>query len=306
LLKVSDKNQLTKKHTGLSRRIYLAVFVTILIWSLNYIFAKAALQYIDPMAFNALRYPIAAAIVVAWWRLKAEPQSLSSRELLVILAIGLWGYGVYQIFFIVGLGFTTAGNSALIGATAPLWTAVIGMCMGKDHLTSLGWVGIVLALAGVSAVIMGGQAHISINPHQTLGDLLTLMATLVWASFTVFSKTPLARHSYARFVAIGVSAGAILLLIVGWPSLGKVQWMSLPWWVYLVILFSGALSNAAAYLMWANAVAKIGPARTAIFLNLTPVITLGLGELTLNEPLAPLQVMGASGVLLGVWLTARK
>jgi drug/metabolite transporter (DMT)-like permease len=286
-------------------RVYTAILATITIWSLNYIFVKAALAHIEPMAFNAVRYSIAALIVVGWWRWHERPQAVTRRDFGLMLAVGLWGYGVYQIFFIVGLGFTTAGNSALIGATAPLWTAVIGVLLGRDQLSALGWAGILLALAGVSSVILGGQAHLAINPHQTLGDLLTLGGALVWASFTVWSKIPLSRHSYTEFVALGVSAGAIFLLLSGAPALASTPWFSLPAWVYLVILFSGALSNAAAYLMWANAVAKVGPARTAVFLNLSPVITLGLGVLALSEPMAPVQVVGAMGVLVGVWLTTR-
>lgn len=281
------------------------MFATILIWSLNYIFAKAALGYLDALAFNALRYPIAAMIVLIWWRWKATPQPLDKRHLIVMLLVGLWGYGVYQILFIQGLHYTTAGNSALFGSTAPLWTAVIGLVLGRERLGKLSWAGIALAFVGVSFVIIGGQAHVSINPGQTLGDLLSLSAALVWASFTVLSKAPLARHSYSQFVAFGVTAGAVLLLISGGPSLFTVRWDLIPWWVYLVIIFSGALSNALAYLVWANAVAKVGSARTAIFLNLTPVITLSLGVLALHEPIAWVQIVGAAGVLLGVWLTAR-
>lgn len=281
------------------------MFATILIWSLNYIFAKAALAYMDSMAFNALRYTVAATIVLAWWRAKETPQPLDKHQLLGMLSVGLWGYGVYQILFIQGLQHTTAGNSALFGSTAPLWTAVIGLLLGRERLAMFSWVGVVLAFVGVSLVIIGGQAHISINPGQTLGDLLSLFAALVWASFTIFSKAPLARHSYTQFVAFGVTAGAVLLMVIGGPTLAAVRWDLIPWWVYLVIIFSGALSNAVAYLVWANAVAKVGAARTAIFLNLTPVITLSLGVLALHEPIAWVQIVGAAGVLLGVWLTTR-
>lgn len=286
-------------------RVYLAMLATILIWAFNYVFAKVALEYIDPMAFNALRYLVAASIVVSWWRWQGESEKLSKCDFWLMLGIGLWGYGLYQIFFIVGLKFTTAGNSALFGATAPLWTALLGLFLGRERLSALSWVGIVLALVGVSTVILGGQAHVSLNPSQILGDLLIIVSTMIWASFTVMSKAPLARHSYTQFVALGISAGAILLLIAGAPALVSLDWAGVPWWVYLVIFFSGALSNAAAYLMWANAVAKVGPARTSIFLNLNPVLTLILGVVTLNEPIVLLQIIGAMAVLLGVWWTTR-
>lgn len=281
------------------------MLATILIWALNYVFAKAALEHIDPMAFNALRYLVAASIVVLWWRWKTEPVKLDQRDFWIIIGVGLWGYGLYQIFFIVGLKFTTAGNSALLGATAPLWTALLSTLLGRERLNALNWIGIGVALLGVGTVILSGQAHVSLNPSQTMGDLLILISTLIWASFTVMSKAPLARFSYTHVVALGISAGAVLLLLAGAPALIFLSWSSVPWWVYLVIFFSGALSNGAAYLMWANAIAKVGPARTSIFLNLNPVLTLVLGVVALNEPLLMMQVAGATAVLLGVWWTTR-
>jgi drug/metabolite transporter (DMT)-like permease len=281
------------------------MLATILIWSANYIVAKAALDHISPMAFNALRYVAAAGVVVAWWRWRERPQPLARRDGLTILGLGLWGYGVYQILFIVGLGHTTAGNSALFGSTSPLWTALIAMLWGRERLNRSGWFGMVLAFVGVSSVILGGRAHVSILPTQTLGDLLSLLAAPVWASFTVFSKDILGRKSYTQVVAGGMIAGAAFLVLAGLPSLLETDWGVVPYWVYPIIFSSGVLSNAVSYLVWANAVARVGPARTAIFLNLVPVLTLGMGALLLGEPIGWLQILGAAGVLYGVWRTTR-
>jgi O-acetylserine/cysteine efflux transporter len=57
--------------------------------------------------------------------------------------------------------------------------------------------------------------------------------------------------------------------------------------------------------VWYASVQRVGSARTAIFSNLTPVIGLTAAWLMLGETLAPVQLVGAAVVVLGISLARR-
>ena len=93
-----------------------------LIWGVNFAVIKVALDTFEPLAFNALRFPIAAFVL--WIGLRSQgPVPLPPREDLPrLILLGFLGNVVYQIFFIIGIDLTLAGNASLMLATVPVWT----------------------------------------------------------------------------------------------------------------------------------------------------------------------------------------
>jgi drug/metabolite transporter (DMT)-like permease len=71
-----------------------------------------------------------------------------------------------------------------------------------------------------------------------------------------------------------------------------------------VVLYQ-ALIGAVAHVWWYRAVEVVGASRAAIFMNLQPVVGLGLAAALLPEPIGPWQIFGGGFVLAGVSLTTR-
>jgi drug/metabolite transporter (DMT)-like permease len=71
------------------------------------------------------------------------------------------------------------------------------------------------------------------------------------------------------------------------------------------VLVYHAVLGAIAHLWWYEAVERVGPSRAAIFLNVTPLVGMGLAALLLAEPIGRWQVAGVVLVLAGVALTTR-
>jgi hypothetical protein len=86
---------------------------------------------------------------------------------------------VFQFLLIAGLQRTTAGNSAILLATAPLLTAGWLALTRREHLGSRRWVGLVIGFVGVAVVVQGGG--IDVTGARLSGDLLALSASGAWA-----------------------------------------------------------------------------------------------------------------------------
>src|SRR2546428_5320591 len=114
-------------------RTDLLLSCMVLVWGVNYIVVKASMREISPLAFNALRFSLAAPIValIAFSRGARRP-SRGDFPRLILLA--LLGNTIYQFGFVEGVARTSAGDAALLFAAVPVQTAVLSHLVGHERL----------------------------------------------------------------------------------------------------------------------------------------------------------------------------
>lgn len=279
----------------------------VFIWGANFVVMKLVFARINPLAFNAVRMSLAAIILLIFLLIREGWQPLARRDWLKLIGLGLLGNMLYQIPFTLGLGLTTPENSSLLIATIPVWSALLVAALRWERVTRRVWVGIILSFMGVVFVSLASPSAggFSSDNGGLWGDLLTLGAAACWAGYTVFSKDLLKRYSPLRVSALALVAGVVGLWAVSLPAVLSAEWGDAPVWVWGAVIYSSALSIALAYVIWAAAVKRVGAARTAIYNNLVPVVTFLIAYFALQQPVAPLQLLGGAVVLAGVWLTVR-
>src|SRR5256885_14794263 len=93
--------------------------VMALVWGVNYIVIKASLREITPLAFNAVRFGLAASVValIAWRSGAVRPPR---ADLVRLALLGVLGNAIYQYGFIEGVAHTRAGNAALMLAAVAI------------------------------------------------------------------------------------------------------------------------------------------------------------------------------------------
>ncbi|MEF8726226.1 MAG: DMT family transporter [Candidatus Bipolaricaulota bacterium] len=284
--------------------VYLLLTLVVFIWGLNFSLVKWAVSEISPLPFNVVRYTIASLVIFTIITVKKGWQSIPPADVVKLVLLGILGHTVYQILFIKGISLTTAGNSSLFLATSPIWTGLLSAVLGKDRLSKKAWFGTIMAFVGVFLVTLGG-GKISIGESGTIGDLLVLLAAFSLSAYTVLSKDLLERYSPLRLTAFTMVIGSIGLWIFAYRPVVEKSWGSVSWGTWGVIVYSALFAVVVGYLVWFTAVKAIGPSRTAVFNNLTPIIAFALAFFLLGEPIAPLQIIGGITVLWGVSLTVR-
>ncbi|MEM8488682.1 MAG: DMT family transporter, partial [Bacteroidota bacterium] len=135
------------------------ILLTVLIWGINFPILKQALEAMHPFVLNVFRFIVSVfglwvmmAIQRKSWKLFywSEMKPYLGR----VVLLGLLGYFFYQVAFIMGIARTTAGNSALIMASTPIWTAMIGMLFGFEKLGKVAWIGLIISMAGTFLVAL--------------------------------------------------------------------------------------------------------------------------------------------------------
>jgi drug/metabolite transporter (DMT)-like permease len=144
----------------------------VILWGGIYPGAKLGLREMPVLSFTYLRILLAMAVL---FLVSGSVQALRPPRSLwyPLLRAGL-AQTVLQLLLIAGLRWTTAGNSAILLATAPLLTAGWLAVTGRAALKSRQWAGLVVGVIGVGLVVQGGG--IGVTWSQLGGDLLALGA----------------------------------------------------------------------------------------------------------------------------------
>lgn len=271
-----------------------------LIWGVNFVVVKFATGLLPPLAFNAARVTLAAAALMIVAALRRTPWP-GRMQTLSLLALGVLGNGIYQMFFIQGLAHTRASDAAILVATTPASIALLGRIRGVERIQRKGWAGILLSVVGVAFV--SGAAALAQSHASLVGDLLILCGTFCWALYTVLLKPHTHTVDGVKLAALTMVGGAIALMLIGWPAVLATDWRAAPRGAWAAMAYSGIGGLVIAYMFWYRGVRVIGPTRTAMYSNLQPIIAVAVAWAVLGEIPTLWQSVGAASIMSGLLLT---
>ena len=224
------------------------------------------------------------------------------HDIVPIILLGLAGHTVYQAMFANGMARSMPANASLLLATSPIWVAILGYALGIERISRLMFAGILLSFSGIMLLVTSG-GKVDLGSSLLFGNLLLLGCAMVWAVYTTGSKPLLARHSPLKLTAWSMVAGTIPLVLISIPDLLRQDWSAVPPVAWGALLYSAVLAAAVGYTIWYSSVQRVGNARTAVYNYLTPIIAILFAWLTLGYALAPMQLLGAAIVLMGLIIT---
>ncbi|MEP6688969.1 MAG: DMT family transporter [Gemmatimonadales bacterium] len=272
-----------------------------LIWGVNFSVTKLAIGQIPALPFTAIRFVLASALLWAILRVTEGPANRPAPEVRRLVVLGVVGNTCYQIAFVLGLARTSATNSSLILATVPTVVAVVAGLLGFERITARMWWGIALGTIGVILVI--ATSGVEFSGGTLAGDLLTVLAVLCWAGYTVGLRTLPEGFSALRVTTVTTIAGTPGLLLVALPGLARLEWGAVPGTAWVAVAYATVLSLVVAYLLWNRSVQAVGGTRTAIYMCVTPLVAIAAAWVMLGEHAQPLQAVGTILIVAGVLLT---
>jgi drug/metabolite transporter (DMT)-like permease len=191
-------------------------------------------------------------------------------------------------------------NAALIIGATPALVAVLSALIGHERIGRLHWAGAGVSLVGIYLVI-GHDA--SFGGSTIRGDLQIVVSVVCWAVYTLGAGRLIQRHSPLYVTGITMTIGGVPYALAMTPRVVAVGWGGVSGWVWATLVLSAMLALCLAYVIWYAAVQRIGPARTAIYSNIVPLVAMAFAAVWLHEAITPQKLFGAAAVLGGVVLT---
>jgi drug/metabolite transporter (DMT)-like permease len=190
----------------------------------------------------------------------------TAEDVPALLAAGLIGFTVNQMFYSWGLHLTTASHSGLIFTITPLFVSGMSQALGHVRLGRLDMLGLALGVMGAGAdhrLAASGAA----GGASVLGDLLTVGAAITWGVWTILAAPILQRRGTLAGTFWITLTGTLGLVPFALPGLLGQDWR-LPWWAFVGVVYAGSAGGALGSLLWYAAVRRLGAARTAIYANM--------------------------------------
>jgi drug/metabolite transporter (DMT)-like permease len=283
--------------------IVLTFFALLSMWSFNYVAGKTSLRYIDGVTLGTFRIQLAALVILPFYFLKRSRTRLRARDIWTLSYLGFF-LCFNQLFFTIGLSFTTSGHSAMILATGPVIILIFAHFLKLESLAAGKLAGMAIACVGV--FVLATEQGLDLRHSSTLaGDLYTLLGTTSFAFFVVLGKKVARQYDSISMNTISFLASSILLLPLTIRQAVHLNWVSVPWIAWAGLFYMSAISSVAAYTLFYWLLRYVEASRAAAVNYLQPLGAVLVGAAFLNEVPTRHLLAGGALILLGVYLAER-
>lgn len=282
-----------------------------LMWAGNAIVGKILVQSSSPVLLNTIRWGVTALILLPFaWRVfgYTSPLWQSSKRFALL---SLLGVGSYNVLLYLALKSSTPINVTLIGASMPIWAIVIGALFYKEQPNIKQIIGAVISLIGVTVVIVRGDLERLIEIEFVAGDLLMVLATILWGAYSWMLSHP--KESTERtwpwsyFLLAQVGFGfcwSLGFAVTEWQL--EYSYFTWSWPTVFMIIYVIIGPSLIAYRCWGLGVSGAGATVATFFTNLIPLFTAILSTLLLQKPPELFQGVAFALILAGIYLSIQK
>lgn len=280
---------------------HLLAVLTIIIWGTTFISTKILLIDFTPIEILFFRFIVglAALMIVYPHRMRV----VNRKHELLFAAAGLCGVTLYYLLENIALTYTMASNVGVICSLAPFFIAIASFLFLKEEPLRINFfLGFVVAMVGISLISFSGASNFQLNP---LGDLLAVIATIIWALYSVLTRK-ISRFGYntlqttRKMFFYGVLFMFPTLFLFDF-KLGLERFANPV--NLLNLLFLGLGASALCFVTWNFAVKVLGPVKTSIYIYMVPVITVVTSVIVLHEKITWLAAIGTVLTLAGLFLS---
>jgi len=274
------------------RPVDLATLVAMgALWGGSYLFIRIGAPALGPLPLMGGRVLLAALVLWAVFRATGRRTELR-RHAGRLLLLGL--INAAFPFTLVAAAELRLGASltAVLGATVPLFGALLSAAFLGERMTAPKAAGLALGLAGVA--VLTGWSPVPLDGAAALAIGATLAASLSYAASGVYVKRALSGIS-APTLALGQQVGAAAWLVV--PALVVLPSAEPTPAALGALAALAVLSTALAFVLFFRLIARVGPTRTQTVTYITPAFGMLWGALFLGERIT-------GGMLAGFALVA--
>ena len=278
-----------------------------LTWGFNFVALKILYKSYDFSVTGLLsaRYILMVPLLLGLLLVMERNLRIEREHWRYLAIFSFFTVGIYQYLFAKAIQLTSAGESALLISSAPIFTFLITTALGHEKFSRRGLMGVIFGFIGIALVIFGGDASANIPKTHILGDLVMIAGAILWASYAIFSKPLLRHYSPLKVTAWAHTLGAILIVPIGWSQAINYDWLHLAPVGWACVLYFAWLAGVYGFVVWYRGVRILGSSKTMIFQYLVPPVALVVAYFVIDEAPSLLQALGVITTLAGVYIASQ-
>lgn len=286
-------------------RPYLLLAVAPLCWAGNIVLARGVIDIIPPVCLAFWRWTVASLLLWPFAHRYAQKDwPLCIRHWKMVVFLSLVGISGFNTLLYIAVHTTTAINGALIQTTMPAIIILISLLAFKEKVTRLQSLGVGLCILGAGVVVLRGRFSTILDLSFAEGDLLMLVAVLLYAIYSAFLNRRPPIHPLS-FLLFTFALGALGLLPLYLAELTYSKVFALSAEVVASVLYVAVFPSIVAFFCWNRGIELIGANRAGLFINLIPVFASILAIIWLGESLRAFHLIGMLLIFGGMVLFNR-
>lgn len=290
---------LERSGDSMKRGIILLVIATTL-WGGNYICGRYLGPALPSTLLNTVRWAISTILLVGIMAANKNklPVLSKCKELAVL---GFFGVFAFSTLNYLGLRQISASEAGMISAGIPVAILVFTPFILKERVQARAWLGTLLSIVGVIALLLG--KHAAGSHGSVLGEADIVLSCLAWGLYTVLGKRygkyidPLTMTAGSAFYGTIFSA----ISCIGTVHANTIHMSTNAW---LAVLYVSTFASVGAYFLWNAGVKIVGAGKAAPYINLLPVWTVVFGVILLHEEVSLFSLIGGIITISGAVLAS--
>ena len=271
---------------ALTRRPHILLIITMLAWAGNSIAGKLAVGYVSPMILTCGRWLI--AVVFIWlisWREVQKDWPIIRANLRYLLLMGCAGFTLFNVLFYSAAKHTSGINISIEQAAIPLFIFIGNLLVFRIKTTTRQMAGFAVSIIGVILTVTGGNVLHILNAGLNFGDLLMLIAIVIYAGYSIGLKSKPQLHWKSFFTIMVTAAFMTSLPFVVWEISQATAIYPFTMRGFLVVLYAALLPSIVSQIFYLLAVEKLGANTCGLYINLVPIFGTLMAIAILGEPL---------------------
>lgn len=280
----------------MSRRGWALFIAMGLIWGIPYLLIKIAVDELTPASVVFGRTGIGALLLlpVAAMRGQIRPILRKWRPLVAFAIVE-----ICVPWFMLGFAELRLSSSltGLLVAAVPVVGAVLAKATGHEVLGSRRFVGLLIGLAGVAALV-----------GFDVGSANTSAVLAVAVVVVCYAVGPIIVAGYlSELPGPGVVACSLLLAALLYTPVGLAQWPpSLRTGSWVAVIGLAVVCTAIAFVVFVELITEVGPARAMVITYVNPAVALAAGVIVLSEAMSIATGVGFILILAGSFLATSR
>lgn len=292
------------------RIVYFSLIVLVFIWAFNNIGSKIIAMHVAPFTAGMLRFALASiALALYLVIMKVKLPKISAKDWLILIWLSFMGIMLLNYFFFISFPYTTVSETFIIVGLNPVLTFLFAVLFINEKWYWSKFFGAVIAFIGVGVAFYHPDI---IHSTHLWGDFLFSLSVVAWVIYSISMKGILTRVSPVIVTAYTSIIGTIMLAVMAFsfekPYADIPKLFSMPEYTHVLwaLAYVGVVATAVAYILWTEAVAKVGASSASVFIALVPPLGVVFSSLILHEKLYPNLIFGLVFIVIGVILTTRE
>ncbi|HDE0437126.1 TPA: DMT family transporter [Staphylococcus aureus] len=276
---------------------FLSYLFTIILWGSAFPMIKIALNDFSAESLSAFRLILATIILLPFVIIKKLPTP-ELRDIPVIFILGFCGFVIYHTALNFGETLISAGISGILVSTTPIFSSALAYIFLKEHFSKWNWLSSLVAFIGRSIISISKDDYTTIN---VLGVFIILLVSFSESLYFTFQKKYIEKYGFIAFTLYTIMASSPFMLIFIPEIINDIHGATFT--SIVSVLYLAIFPTIIPYVLLAYIVKSVGVSDATMSLYLTPIVSLLLSYLFLDELPTTLAIIGGIITLLGVSLS---